>query len=93
MAAARGGIAPITIALKVDMDAATEKAAAAANETTQTVIAAYNKIGALKAGAIGGVVGAISGIGAALLFGVGAFSNSISNSNASSCSITHSVYA
>lgn len=74
MAAARGGIAPITIALKVDMDAATEKAAAAANETTQTVIAAYNKIGALKAGAIGGVVGAISGIGAALLFGVGAAS-------------------
>ena len=74
MASNRAGIAPITIALKVDMDNATKQAAAAANETTNTVIKAYNKIGALQMGAIGGVVGAVSGIGAALLFGVGAAS-------------------
>lgn len=74
MPGGRAGIAPITIALKVDMDSATKKAAAAADETTRSVMMAYNKIGTLKIAAIGGVVGALSGIGAALLFGVGAAS-------------------
>ena len=66
------GIAPITIALKVDMDDANKKAIAAANETTQAVVGAYSRIGALKLGAVGAVIGAIGGVATAMLFGVGA---------------------
>ena len=66
------GIAPITIALKVDMDDANKQAIAAANETTQAVVGAYSRIGALKLGAVGAVIGAIGGVATAMLFGVGA---------------------
>ena len=68
------GIKPITIALKVDMDKANEQAIAAANSTTQAVVGAYQRIGALKIGAIGGVIGALGGVATAMLFGVGAAS-------------------
>jgi len=68
------GIKPITIALKVDMDGANKQAIAAANETTQAVVGAYSRIGALQMGAIGGVIGALGGVATAMLFGVGAAS-------------------
>ena len=68
------GIKPISISLKVDMDEANKKALAAANETTNQVVKAYQKMGTLKIAAIGGAISAIAGVGTALLFGIGAAS-------------------
>ena len=68
------GIKPIEIALKVNMDEANQQAIKAANETTQAVVGAYQRLGALKIGALGGAISAIGGMGAALMFGIGAAS-------------------
>ena len=68
------GIKPISISLKVDMDEANKKALAAANETTNQVVKAYQKMGTLKIAAIGGAISAIAGVGTALSFGIGAAS-------------------
>jgi len=68
------GIKPIEIALKVNMDEANQQALKAANETTQAVVGAYSRLGALKIGALGGLISAAGGAAAALMFGVGAAS-------------------
>ena len=68
------GIKPITIALKVNMDDAQKQALAAANETTNRVVQAYNRLGTLKVAALGGAISAIGGMATALVFGIGAAS-------------------
>ena len=75
MAKATGStVAPITMALKVDIDASNKKLASEVNKFSQNIIGAYQKIGTFGMAAAAGAVTGIAGMGAAMLFTIGAAS-------------------
>lgn len=62
------------MALKVDIDASNKKLASEVNKFSQNIIGAYQKIGTFGMAAAAGAVTGIAGMGAAMLFTIGAAS-------------------